>query len=137
MKIQGLDGKIYSLNLIHANTKRQCSSYHEIARNLLKTIFPSDKIWEEVSLPGTHPTLFADFFLPLRKLIIEVHGAQHYEWIPHFHPTKRDFMKAKQLDTNKSNWSQLNNFTLIELPYTESIDEWKRRITNFGQDGRE
>ena len=133
MKIIGIDGKTYGWQLIHANnTEREISSYHNIARNLIKSIFRSDKIWEEVSLPGTNPTLYADFFIPLRKLMLEIHGEQHYRWIPHFHPTKYDWINAKKNDETKKRWCEINNIVMIELPHWESINEWRNRIINFG-----
>lgn len=129
MKIIGLDGKIYGWELLHRNhTDRYCSWGHERARELLKELFPLDKIYEEEGLPGTKPTLFADFIIPLRKLLIEVHGKQHYEWIPHFHATRKEFTDAQRRDRRKREWSERNNFSYIELPDSEDNSGWRRRI---------
>jgi hypothetical protein len=133
MKVVGLDGQLYSWNPVgRPSADRECSSYHMQARTLLKSLFPSEKLLEEVGLPGTRPILYADFFVPLRKLIVEVHGEQHYVWTPHFHPTKRDFIEGRKCDTKKRNWCQLNQLDYIELPYKETIDEWRSRILSFG-----
>lgn len=134
MKVIGLDGKTYGWELLQKNhTDRYCSWGHERARELLKELFPLDKIYEEEGLPGTKPTLFADFIIPLRKLLIEVHGKQHYEWIPHFHTTRKDFLNAQACDRKKREWSERNNFSYIELPDTEEINGWRRRILEFGR----
>jgi very-short-patch-repair endonuclease len=84
-----------------------------------------------VTIPGTRPSLYADFVLPTRKLMVEVHGQQHYEQIQFFHD-KREFAAAKRRDAQKKEWCNLNSFTLVELPYSEDVDEWRERVINRG-----
>jgi hypothetical protein len=106
MKVIGLDEKEYTWNpasyiLKPGEISGEKSSYHVLAHDLLKSLFPTEKIIEEVGLPGTKPMLFADFLVPLRKLIIETHGEQHYKWVPYYHTTKREFLRAKHRDEIK------------------------------------
>lgn len=130
MEVIGLDGKTRPLKLSRAKRK-SCSSHHEFARNLLKKMYPYETFYEEVTLPGTktahNGTLYADFLAPKLKLIIEIHGRQHYEYIPHFHKTKIDFVRGQNRDETKKEWAELNGFTLIELPYNEE-DNWRKLI---------
>lgn len=134
MKVVGLDGKIQTWSLMHGNNpERKSSAYHKKARTLLKELFRSDVIWEEVTIPGMRPPLYADFVLPFRKLVVEVHGEQHYKWIEHFHSTKKEFLIAQARDAKKSDWCKLNGLAFVELPYMETIDEWRERIINFGR----
>jgi hypothetical protein len=131
MKVIGLNGKTYPWNPVGKASqisRENISSHHLRARALLKNIYRTERILEEVALTGTSPVLFADFLVPLYNLIIEVHGIQHYEHVPLFHPTKRDFLQAKRRDEIKRSWCELNNFTYIELPYWEGDLEWKKRI---------
>jgi very-short-patch-repair endonuclease len=84
-------------------------------------------------LPGTKTatrksTLKADFFIPVRKLIIEVHGEQHTEFNNFFFKSKMDFYKAQARDRDKKQWCEINNFELIELFHNESIEEWRSKI---------
>lgn len=133
MKVIGLDNKQYIWNpTSNAESKQEVSSYHERARALLKDLFSCERILEEVTLPGTRPLLFADFLIHSRKILIEVHGPQHYHWIPFFHGTKRDFLVGKRNDENKKEWCRLNNFSYIELPHWETDHEWRHRILEFG-----
>ena len=136
MKIIGLDEKEYtwipSNNII--DTKR--SSLHEKASILLKERFPFNNILEEVVLPGTktklrNTTLKADFFIPAKKLIVEVHGEQHFKYNTFFFENKMQFLKAQARDRDKKEWCELNDFNLIELIYSESIEEWKKKIQQF------
>lgn len=133
MKILGLDNREYVWNFSSAkksDTNR--SNLHIRARDLLKDVFPYDIIHEEVTLPGSKSKirktlLYADFFLPARKLIIEVNGQQHSEHVKFFHDTKHDFHKAKLRDRDKKNWCELNNIAIICLEYND-IDNWKEQI---------
>jgi very-short-patch-repair endonuclease len=134
LKIQGLDGKEYSWipsNNIVETEKR--SGLHNKARQLLKEKYPNDRILEELVLPGTKTsnrksTLKADFFIPTRSLIVEVHGSQHTEFNNFFFKDKMEFYKAQARDRDKKAWCELNEFALIELFHNESIDEWKEKI---------
>jgi hypothetical protein len=131
MKVTGLDGREYPLSL--STTKRKkVSDLHARARKLLKTLFAFDIIYEEVTMVGTktgkNGTLYLDFFLPARALCVEVQGSQHSEYNPFFYANQLEFNQAKARDSVKQQWCDLNGFDLVELPYNESDDEWRKRI---------
>ncbi len=136
MEIKGIDGKTYKWNpYLHSGAKSSCSRYHLQARNLLKELYPMDIIHEEVTLPGTKnrvnsKSMYADFYIHSYRLMIEVQGEQHYKFNAHFFTTKLDFRIAQTRDAIKQDWCELNGITLIALPYKETIDEWRTRITN-------
>ena len=118
MKVLGLDGKQYSWNLAqYTSNNRNVSQLHSKARALLQEMYPMDAILEELLLPGTR--LFADFYIHRLKMIVEVHGEQHYKYNAHFFSSKRDFLEAKKRDQDKKNWAELNGITLVELPFNE------------------
>ena len=129
MKVTGFDGCEYKLPKKHKLNKEQknASKLHKRTRSLLKKIYPLDIILEEVVLPGTG-NLRADFYLPDRKLIIECHGRQHYEFVAHFHGSKLGFFEYTHNDRKKVEWCEINNIRIVELPYDESDDEWKQRV---------
>lgn len=126
MKVTGLDGKTYSWKL-NSKPRSTASKPHKRCRALLKSLYPLDLILEEVSLPGSGK-LYLDFYLPLRRISIEVQGQQHENFIPFFHPNKLEFFKAKKRDKNKAEWCELNTIKLISLSDEESDDEWRRRL---------
>lgn len=109
--------------------ERERSQYHLRARAVLAALFPLDRRSEEVPLPGTGK-LTLDFLVLSYRLAVEVHGEQHYKYVPHFHKSKLAFLQAKQRDANKRRWCELNNLRLVELPYNEDDDEWRKRITS-------
>lgn len=129
-KVVDTKGKTHSWNLVghqvNLDDIRPRSALHRRARAILKQMYPTDNILEEVPLPGERLTF--DFYLPLRKMAIEVNGEQHYFQTDHFHASRADFLKGRANDARKAEWAQLNNISLICLPYNEDDDEWKRRI---------
>lgn len=138
MKVIGLDGNEHNLNfIVNSSCRDKVSSYHQSARELIKTMFPMHRVYEEVTLPGSSTTtnkkaLYADFFIPSLKIIIEVQGEQHYKFSAFFHKNKKDFYMALARDRDKKEYCQINDFTIVELPYTENIDEWRNRIESRG-----
>lgn len=140
MKVIGVNGKQYVWNLtgydVFNDDSRKRSKYHLRARNLLKEIYNSYRILEEVKLPGStelhrKSVLYLDFYIPTINLGIEVHGQQHYEYSPFFHKSKADFLKSKARDEDKIEWCKLNNIKLITLKYSETEDEWRQRIKSI------
>lgn len=134
MKVIGLNDKEYNLNLANYSIKReQCSYYHKLARELLQDMFKGYNIYEEIKLPGTvnpakKSALHLDFFIPNAKLGIEVHGEQHFKYIPYFHKTKEGFLRSKARDRAKAEWCVINNINLIELRWDESLEYWRNKI---------
>ena len=137
MKVVGLNGREYNLNLqkydVKANDKRKRSKHHVRARKLIKEVYHSYRILEEVKLPGSTSThkrsvLYLDFFIPNIRKAVEVHGRQHYEYTPFFHKSKADFILAKARDEDKIEWCELNNIEVVTLKYSGSDDEWRKSI---------
>ena len=140
MKVKGINGKEYVWNLtsydVFNDDSRKRSKYHIRARKLIKEIFNSYRILEEVKLPGStslhrKSVLYLDFYIPTISLAVEVHGQQHYEYSPFFHKNKADFLKSKARDEDKIEWCDLNGIQLITLKYSESDDEWRKRINGI------
>lgn len=125
MKTTGLDGNEYKVKLtkkaINDNFK---SAGHKQCRIILKQLYPSDNIFEEITI---WPGLIVDFILPLRRLIIEVNGVQHSKFVPFFHGNLGKFNGQKNRDRAKLEWSKMNNFTFVALDDKE-VDVWKEKI---------
>jgi len=129
MKVKDTTGKEHSWNFLGhtVNFDRKCSEPHAKARDILKELYPTDTICEEVPLPGEK--LFGDLYLPLRKLMVEVHGEQHYKYVSHFHGSIKGFLDSKARDKRKQEWCDINGIKLVVLPYNEE-DKWKTMIIN-------
>ena len=126
---------MFMVNLMNTslNTKTNMKLCECYKLNELKEKYPNDRILEELVLPGTKTdnrksTLKADFFIPVRSLIVEVHGQQHTEYNNFFFANKMDFYKAQARDRDKKQWCKINNLELIELFHNEPIEEWRDKI---------
>ena len=134
MKITGLDGKEYNWNPSgKESSSKKRSNLHKKAKKLLDILLPYDRILEEVSLVGTNNgirrgTLRADFFIPNRDLIVEVHGEQHFKFNKFFFGNKLAFFKAQARDRDKKEWCRINDIKIVELNYDEDENDWRRKI---------
>jgi hypothetical protein len=139
LKVLGINGKEYVWNLscydIKADDNRKRSKYHLRARCLLKEIYHSYRILEEVKLPGSTAThrkgvLYLDFYIPQIKKAFEIHGQQHYEFNQFFHKSRADFILSQAKDEDKIEWCSINGIDIITLKYSDSDEEWRQQIEN-------
>jgi hypothetical protein len=87
------------------------SGLHLKARQILKDLYPSIQILEEIQIPiRKSEYLIVDFFIPLLSIIVEVQGQQHYEKSSLFHKSDNDFIKQK------------NNITKDNIPLLQILD---------------
>jgi hypothetical protein len=135
MKVIDLNGHHSTWSLTGCSAKAKLehkSSYHLKARNLIKEIFPTLQILEEVPINiRRSETLYLDFYLPLKKMCIEVHGEQHYNFVKFYHATKLDFLKAQKRDKEKQEWCSINGINYSALKYDESIEEWSNKLNSI------
>ncbi len=134
MNVKDLDGNTNKWNLtgyIAKGSVTKKSSLHLKARSLIKDCYPTLQILEEVPISVRRSeTLYLDFYLPLTKTCIEVHGEQHYKFVPFYHTNKFGFFKHKKRDQEKKDWCDINGISVIELSYAESEEEWISKIKN-------
>lgn len=90
--------------------------------------FPYSSVYEEVTLLGTG--LIADFFIPDVRVIVEVHGEQHYKFVKRFHKTQAGFAASKKRDRIKQEWCDLNDIIYVELPFDRK-NEWASILNNI------
>ena len=130
MRVMGLDDKEYNW----PPPEHRCclvnkhSELHMRARAILKKLYPTMAILEEVPIPGSRLKL--DFYVPSLELAIEVQGQQHTEFTPHFHKDKLAFAKARSNDRTKRYWCQDHNLRFIELHYDRTDAEWTQTISD-------
>lgn len=133
MLVKGLDGSISTLNLKGGISKGSAvnkSALHLEARNLVRRLYPTMQILEEITIyPRKNEVMYMDFYIPLLKKCIEVHGEQHYKFIPFYHNNVLSFVKAQKRDRDKKEWCYLNNIEYCELPYNK-VHEWESIINH-------
>jgi len=134
MLVKDIDGLSHNWNLTGNMAKGRVenkSSLHLAARGLIISTFPTLQVLEEVPIPLRRlDSLYLDFYLPLKKLCVEVHGEQHYKFVPFYHSSMLAFLKSQKRDREKQEWCEINGIQYIALPYSEITEQWKNRITD-------
>tara|TARA_R110002051_G_C8449045_1_gene456472 strand:+ start:38 stop:454 length:417 start_codon:yes stop_codon:yes gene_type:complete len=135
MKVVGLNGREYNLDLKKYidNDRAKRSFYHLRARQIIKDIFQGYTILEEVKLPGTvkpakKSVLYLDFLIPNARIGVEVHGQQHFKYVPFFHKSKAGFLRAQGRDRSKAEWCQINDIELMVLRFDDSEEYWREQL---------
>jgi hypothetical protein len=133
MKTRSLDGDInkwkIESSLIRGSDERPRSKLHLAARSLLKEIYPTLQICEEISVRiRRDKRAIIDFYINTIKTVVEVHGEQHYKFNSLYHTCAQDFLNQKKRDTELIDWCVLNNLNYVELPFNEGRKQWKTRI---------
>jgi hypothetical protein len=134
MQVKDLDGNIHNWhltgNMAHGKISNK-SSLHLKTRALINTMFPTLQVLEEVPIPlRKSETLYLDFYLPLKKLCVEVHGEQHYKFVSFYHSNMLSFLKSQKRDREKQEWCEINSIRYLAFPYHENEIEWQRRLEN-------
>ena len=87
--------------------------------------------------PNTNHPLPFDNEIPELKLIIEVHGIQHYRMTDYFHnkdgqiSMEEAFEYQKWKDNFKKNYALEQGYNYLEIPYWKVKDDsYKKLITN-------
>jgi hypothetical protein len=134
MLIKDLDGNNHNWLLTGNMAKGKVSnksSLHLKARELISGTYPTMQVLEEVPIQvRKNETLYLDFYIPLKKICIEVHGEQHYKFVAFYHHNMLNFLKAKKRDSDKAEWCEINAIKYIALPYDETSDQWQNRINH-------
>lgn len=132
MLIKDLDGNSHNWQLTGNMAKGKVdnrSSLHLNARSLITQNFPTMQILEEVPIPlRKSETLYLDFYLPLKKICFEVHGEQHFKFVPFYHANMLAFKKSQKRDNDKQEWCEINGIKYISLAYNEDSEVWNERI---------
>lgn len=99
---------------------RKISRGQTALTHVLQKILPNEKIVNEFHIGER---LKLDIYCPTYNLAIEYHGRQHFEFIPHFHATREDFIRAQERDDRKIELCKEKNISLIAFRYCDNLSE--------------
>jgi len=87
----------------------------------LKDYWEYHVVFEEFPVAGTKLSL--DFYNATKKIAIEVQGAQHRKYVPHFHgKNKINYMDQLRRDKQKADFCKINDLKLIEIYDTDELN---------------
>jgi hypothetical protein len=127
MKLFDIDGNLVNVDVRASNypvKAKSRSSLQGQTGEKVEELYPYDPVLEDFTIPGSRMSL--DFFLPQKKLAIEVDGRQHHEFIPHFHgdrATSTAFAKQKVRDSKKEQWCESNGIKLIRIVDKDDLEK--------------
>ena len=112
MKFVCLDGSTVNQDISsRLYPPREISAPQTAGRERIKREYGDQTILEEFTIPKSR--LRIDFFLPNLMVAVEVNGRQHFEFVKHFHGTRKKFALAKHNDAEKAKWCELNGIELV------------------------
>ena len=117
MKFQTLYGKEKPLRNPHKykikwNGKSR-SKFQRTVKTFLYPYWRYDAVFEEFRVLGTQLTL--DFYNHTKKIAIEVQGAQHLEFVKHFHKTRANFLRQIRRDDKKMDFCNINDIEFLQI----------------------
>lgn len=134
MLVKDLDGNSVNWHLTGNMAKGKVdnrSSLHLSARKIIASNYPTLQVLEEVPIPlRRNETLYLDFYLPLKKICFEVHGEQHFKFVPFYHNNILNFRKSQKRDREKQEWCELNDIKYVVLSCNDDESEWNERVKN-------
>lgn len=127
MKLKDINGRETSINHKNSDAPYKSNIQAECGA-IIQDFFPFENLWKEFTIPGSR--LSIDFLLPRRKLVVEVDGRQHDEYVAHFHghPGKKGFAESKKRDTMKEQWCSENGFLAIRVKTANELRESLRSL---------
>ena len=91
--------------------------FQTLVGSIIASIYPSDYILEEFPCVGER--LHLDFFIPRKKIAVEVQGKQHHKFVEFFHGSADGFRAQRARDSRKSEWCELNEIRLVKIDVGE------------------
>jgi NAD-dependent SIR2 family protein deacetylase len=89
---------------------------------LLKRLFPHNRVSKEYYVNYKGKKLFFDFYIRELGILFEIQGQQHTRFIKHFHGDKEVFLAQKNRDNLKIEYVQGNKFlSLVRFNYDEVV----------------
>ena len=115
------------------------SNQSDTVFELLKELFPHNRIKAEYYVNYKGKRLFFDFYIRELGILIEVQGEQHNKFVKHFHGDKEVFLAQKNRDNLKIEYIQENQLlSLIRFNYNEEITkELLLKKINFVLDSKD
>lgn len=98
-------------------TQRIKSKMFRLVRGYIKELFPGWVFTEGCWIKFEGRDLELDIFItgPLVKMIIEVDGRQHYEYVERFHGNRFEFEDQQYRDKLKEEYADINELKFLRI----------------------
>lgn len=124
MKLLNLKGQIVNVDVRQSTYPLRDvskSKLQKLTQLRLLFLYPNATILEEFTVPNER--LFLDFYIPLKKLAVEVQSIIHEKPVLHFHKSMDGFGKQIKRDRRKAEFCEINGIKLIEIWTEEDLEK--------------
>ena len=94
------------------------SGFEKEFAQLLRETYPALSFREQFPVKFRRQQLYFDFCIPALRVLVEIQGPQHYKFNAFFHRDGDSYRAALRRDRLKAEWSELDDWRLIVIPYT-------------------
>ena len=110
-------GSRYTKDSFHKNEIKLTKILEQVygSKNVITSYHP---IWAE---SVKKVLLEYDIYIKTRNILIEYNGRQHYEYVPFFHSSYKEFLQQKRRDSKKKWLARKQGVQLIIIKYNEPI----------------
>ena len=99
------------------------SNLSEELEQSLKRLFPHNILIKEYYVRYMNQRLFFDFYLKDLKILFEVQGRQHCEFVKHFHSDINGFRQSKFRDNLKIQYAEEQGLSLVYVYFDECLND--------------
>jgi len=131
MKFYDTKGREHSVDIRPSRWKRKevgegRGKFQSKVGIIIAQLFYGYHVLEE--FPCFGEGLQLDFFLPTKKLAVEVQGQQHFKFNSFFHKDKAAFLRQLSNDKRKVLWCEANKICLVKINWGESEENIKKLL---------
>lgn len=92
---------------------KSLSKFQKAAKDFLRPYWFRDYTFEEMPVVGSRSRF--DFYNATKRIVLEISGRQHKEFVPHFQKTRANFLSQVKRDLDKGEFCRINDITFIEV----------------------
>jgi hypothetical protein len=111
------NGSRYTKTDFHKNEIKLTKILEQVygSKNIITSYHP---IWAE---SVKQVLLEYDIFIKTKNILVEYNGRQHYEYVPFFHSSYKDFLQQKRRDSKKKRLAKNQGVQLVIIKYDEPM----------------
>ena len=117
MRLYNINGKLVNKNVTKYRVDWQGKSASKIqfkVKQFFETYWKYHIVYEEFPVYGTR--LRVDLINFTKKIAVEVHGNQHFNFNKFFHGNSRaKYLQSMKRDWQKAEWLESNDINLVEI----------------------
>lgn len=105
---------------------KSLSKFQKVVKDFLFYYWKTDYVFEEFPVLGTRSKF--DIYNASKRIVVEINGRHHTEFVPHFQKTRANFLGQIKRDLEKHSFCEKNGITLVELTEKEFYGKTREQV---------